>query len=178
MDQRGKLMAKDVLNTYSEERLAMVFNEYGEIRNAMKVARMIGAQRKVKPVATTGELKELLMPFAVRGRENKYFAQVFQALRIEVNKEMEALKEFLLQSTEVLKPGGRLVVISYHSLEDKLVKNFFRSGKFTGDAEKDFYGNLITPLRVVNRKPIVAGEAEVSENPRARSGRLRIAEKV
>ena len=178
MDQRGKLMAKDVLNTYSEERLAMAFNEYGEIRNAMKVARMIGAQRKVKPVATTGELKELLMPFAVRGRENKYFAQVFQALRIEVNKEMEALKEFLLQSTEVLKPGGRLVVISYHSLEDKLVKNFFRSGKFTGDAEKDFYGNLITPLRVVNRKPIVAGEAEVSENPRARSGRLRIAEKV
>ena len=178
MDQRGKQMAKDVLNTYSEEQLASVFHDYGEIRNSAKVARMITGRRREKAITTTRELTELLTPFAVRGRENKYFAQVFQALRIEVNNEMEVLKEFLIQSTEVLKPGGRLVVISYHSLEDKLVKNFFRAGKFSGEPEKDFYGNLLTPLRVINRKPIVPGEKEVSGNPRARSARLRIAEKI
>jgi 16S rRNA (cytosine1402-N4)-methyltransferase len=178
MDQRSKLMAKDVVNNYSEEELVLVFHEYGEIRNAMKVARAIAGKRREKAIVTTKELMDLLMAFAVRGRENKYFAQVFQALRIEVNKEMDALKEFLVQSTEILKPGGRLVVISYHSLEDKLVKNYFRAGKFTGEPEKDFYGNLLTPLRVINRKPIVPGEKEVAENPRGRSARLRIAEKI
>jgi 16S rRNA (cytosine1402-N4)-methyltransferase len=124
------------------------------------------------------DLKEALMPAAERGKENKFFAQVFQALRIEVNQELEALKEFLVQATDVLKQGGRLVVISYHSLEDKLVKDYFRSGNFEGTLEKDFYGNPIVPLSVINRKPIVPDEKEVSMNNRARSARLRIAEKI
>jgi len=178
MDQRGKVMAKDIVNSYTEVELARVLNEYGEIRNPMKVARAIAAHRREKAITTTKDLTDFLLPFAIRGRENKYFAQVFQALRIEVNGEMDVLKEFLAQATEVLRPGGRLVVIAYHSLEDKLVKNYFRSGKFAGEPEKDFYGNLLTPLHAINRKPIVPGEEEVSENPRARSARLRIAEKV
>jgi 16S rRNA (cytosine1402-N4)-methyltransferase len=132
----------------------------------------------MNPVNTTMDLKEALMPAAERGKENKFFAQVFQALRIEVNQELEALKEFLVQATDVLKQGGRLVVISYHSLEDKLVKDYFRSGNFEGTLEKDFYGNPIVPLSVINRKPIVPDEKEVSMNNRARSARLRIAEKI
>lgn len=177
MDTRAKLTAREVVNNYPEEKLAAVLHEYGEIRNANKVARILTARRKEKSLETTGELKAFLEPFAVKGRENKYFAQVFQALRIEVNREMEALKEFLEQATNLLRPGGRLVVISYHSLEDKLVKNYFRAGKFSGEAEKDFYGNTHTPLQPVNRKPIVPSDEEVAENPRARSARLRIAEK-
>jgi 16S rRNA (cytosine1402-N4)-methyltransferase len=124
------------------------------------------------------ELKEALTHAAGRGKENKFFAQVFQALRIEVNQELESLKEFLIQATDVLKQGGRIVVISYHSLEDKLVKNYFRSGNFEGTLEKDFYGNPVVPLSAINRKPIVPDEREVVLNSRARSARLRIAEKI
>ena len=132
----------------------------------------------MNPVNTTMELKEALIHAAERGKENKFFAQVFQSLRIEVNQELEALKEFLIQATDVLKQGGRLVVISYHSLEDKLVKDYFRSGNFDGNLQKDFYGNPIVPLSVINRKPIVPDEKEISMNSRARSARLRIAEKI
>ena len=125
----------------------------------------------------TGQLKEIVLACALKGKENKYLAQVFQGLRIEVNQEMEALMEFLKQATTCLRPGGKLVVIAYHSLEDKLVKKYFRSGNFEGVIEKDFYGNVCSPLKVVNRKAIVASEEEVKENSRARSARLRIAEK-
>ena len=178
MDQRQKITAKQVVNEYGEEKLKRVFQLYGEIRNAKQAASRIATSRKDHPIETTGELVSLLKPIAGRGKENKYLAQVFQALRIEVNQELEALKEFLLQSVEVLKPGGRLVVLSYHSLEDKLVKHFFRAGNFTGEVTKDFYGNPIVPLEVINRKPITPGEKELEENPRARSARLRIAKKI
>ncbi|MFH1161248.1 MAG: 16S rRNA (cytosine(1402)-N(4))-methyltransferase RsmH [bacterium] len=177
MDQRKKGTAKEVLNDYPEEKLRQVFQLYGEIKNARKVASALVTARKEKPLSTTGELVELLKPFAPRGKENKYFAQLFQALRMEVNQELEALKEFLEQCVDVLKPGGRLVVISYHSLEDKLVKNFLRAGNWTGEIEKDFYGNALVPFDLVIRKPIVPGEEEIRENPRARSARLRVTKK-
>ena len=177
MDTKRKLMAKDVLKDYGEEQLCWLFREYGEIRNAKKVAKTIVEKRKSTPLQTTTELKEILQPLSERGKENKFFAQVFQALRIEVNQELEALREFLEQSTDVLKKGGRLVVISYHSLEDKLVKNYFRAGNFEGEIKKDFYGNPLVPLRVVTRKAIAPGADEILENSRARSARMRIAEK-
>jgi 16S rRNA (cytosine1402-N4)-methyltransferase len=178
MNRDKKISAKEIVNNYHEEKLAKLFREYGELRNATKIARLIVTARKVSPVNTTTELKEALVQAAERGKENKFYAQVFQALRIEVNQELESLKEFLVQATDVLKQGGRLVVISYHSLEDKLVKDYFRSGNFEGTLEKDFYGNPIIPLSVINRKPIVPDEKEVSRNSRARSARLRIAEKI
>jgi 16S rRNA (cytosine1402-N4)-methyltransferase len=177
MNQDKKTSAKEIVNHYPEEKLAALFREFGELRNSTKIARLLITARKAHPVNTTMELKALLMPAAERGKENKFFAQVFQALRIEVNQELEALKEFLIQSTDVLKQGGRLVVISYHSLEDKLVKNYFRNGNFEGILKKDFYGNPVVPLTVINRKPIVPDDKEVSMNVRARSARLRIAEK-
>jgi 16S rRNA (cytosine1402-N4)-methyltransferase len=178
MDQRKKGSAKEVVNHYSEEELTAVFSKYGEIRNSRKLASRIAEQRKIKKIETTADLKAVANTCAERGKENKYLAQVFQALRIEVNQELEALEEFLKQAADVLKPGGRLVVIAYHSLEDKLVKNFFRSGKFEGEADKDFYGNLLSPFKVITRKAIVAGAEEVEENSRSRSARLRIAEKI
>jgi 16S rRNA (cytosine1402-N4)-methyltransferase len=177
MNRDKNKSAKDIVNEYPEEKLAFLFREYGELRNAMKIARAIVMARKVSPVNTTIELKESLASLAEKGKENKFFAQVFQALRIEVNQELDALKEFLVQSTDVLKQGGRLVIISYHSLEDKLVKEYFRSGNFEGNLNKDFYGNPIVPLTVVGRKPVVPGEQETDLNSRARSARLRIAEK-
>jgi len=177
MDRRKNRSAMEIVNKYPEEQLTAIFREYGEIRNALKAARLIAGSRKEYPLKTTGELKSVLMSCAERGKENKFFAQVFQALRIEVNQELEALREFLLQATDVLKPGGRLVVISYHSLEDKLVKNFFRSGNFGGTLHKDFYGNVEAPLKVITRKAITPGEAETEQNSRARSAKLRIAEK-
>jgi 16S rRNA (cytosine1402-N4)-methyltransferase len=177
MNRDKKISAKEIVNHYPEEKLATLFREFGDLRNSTKIARLIITARKANPVNTTMELKTVLMPAAERGKENKFFAQVFQALRIEVNQELEALKEFLIQATDVLKQGGRLVVISYHSLEDKLVKNYFRSGNFEGTVKKDFYGNPIIPMKVINRKPIVPDEREVLTNVRARSARLRIAEK-
>ena len=177
MDTKRNLMAKDVLKEYDEEQLFWLFREYGEIRNAKKIAKTIVEKRKSSPLQTTMELKEILQPLSERGKENKFFAQVFQALRIEVNQELDTLREFLEQSTEVLKKGGRLVVISYHSLEDKLVKNYFRSGNFEGEIKKDFYGNPLIPLRVVAHKAIVPKADEIFQNSRARSARMRVAEK-
>lgn len=178
MDRRITFSAKELVNKYEEERLKAVFSQFGEIRNASNLARIIVSERKEKEIETTSEFKKLIKPCIIRGNENKYLAQVFQALRIEVNQELISLKEFLRQSTEVLTQGGKLVVISYHSLEDKLVKNFFRSGNFSGEMMKDFYGNPVVPLRVINRRPIVPSIAEISVNKRARSAKLRIAEKL
>ena len=177
MDQEAELSAKEVLNTYPEEELARVFKYYGELPQAKRMARAIVAARAEQPIHTVAQLKQLLAPFTPKAKENTFYAVVFQALRIEVNKELEVLQELLLQSMEVLKPGGRLVVISYHSLEDRLVKNIMRSGKFEGDVEKDFYGNKLTPFELITRKPIVPTEEENEKNSRARSAKLRIAEK-
>ena len=178
MDRKKKQSAKDIVNHYGEQNLADLFYAYGEIRNSRKLASRIVEARKIKPVETTGALKEIANTCAERGKEFKYQAQLFQALRIEVNQEMEALREFLKQAAQALKPGGRIVVISYHSLEDKLVKNYFRSGNFEGTIEKDFFGNVITPLKVITRKAIVPGDTEIEENNRSRSAKLRIAEKI
>ncbi|MFL5763498.1 MAG: 16S rRNA (cytosine(1402)-N(4))-methyltransferase RsmH [Bacteroidia bacterium] len=177
MDQKSKLTAEEVINSYSEEDLKRVFKLYGEVDNAGRLAYIICHERKEKPIRTGDDLKAAIGKCVKRGRENQYYAQVFQALRIEVNKELDVLQELLTQSMEVLKPGGRLVVISYHSLEDRLVKNIMRSGKFEGEVEKDFYGNQLTPFIQITRKPIVPTEKENEENSRARSAKLRIAEK-
>jgi 16S rRNA (cytosine1402-N4)-methyltransferase len=178
MDQGGELTAKKVINTYSEEDLHRIFGIYGEIKHVRTLAKAIVTARLNKPVETVSDLKEAMGSLVPRFKENKYLAQVFQALRIEVNQELEALQEFLVQSADILKVGGRLVVMSYHSLEDRLVKNFIAKGKFRGEVEKDFYGNEIKPLEAVNRKAIVASDEEIKVNNRARSAKLRIAEKV
>jgi len=177
MDKRKKLTAKDVVTKYTETQLQSVFSQYGEIRNSAKLAASIIQFRNSKVINSTTLLKEAVSDCIDKHTENKYLAQLFQALRIEVNSEMDALKEMLLQTSEVLKPGGRLVVMSYHSLEDRLVKNFIKSGNFDGNIEKDFFGNPIVPLKAINRKPIMASLDEVKENNRARSAKLRIAEK-
>jgi len=178
MDQAGTLTAKEVVNTYSEEDLHRIFGMYGEIQNAKSLAKVIVTSRLNQPIGTIAELKEVIKKLIPKGKENKYLAQVFQALRIEVNQELEALQEFLTQSIEVLKPGGRLVIMSYHSLEDRLVKNFIAKGKFKGEVEKDFFGNEIKPLESVTRKAIVASDEEIKLNNRARSAKLRVAVKL
>lgn len=178
MDQSANTTAADILNTYSEADLHKLLGMYGEIKNARTAAKMIVQQRVSKPFSRTEDLKLALQSIAPKGKEFKYFAQVFQALRIEVNTEMKALEDFLHQCGEVMGAGGRLVVMSYHSLEDRMVKNFINKGKVFGEVEKDFYGNEIKPFEAVNRKPIEASEEEIKENNRARSAKLRIAEKV
>jgi 16S rRNA (cytosine1402-N4)-methyltransferase len=175
MDRESRMTAAKVLNEYSESELHKLLGIYGELRNAKTAAKLIVQRRGSQSFATTEELKLALKTIAPRGKENKYFAQVFQALRIEVNEELKALEEFLIQCAQVIKPGGRLVVLSYHSLEDRMVKNFIGKGKFFGEVEKDFYGNEIKPFEAVNRKPVVATEEEIAENSRARSAKLRIA---
>ena len=182
MDRRSETTAADLVNTLDEEDLARLLKLYGELPNARQMARAIvkwkvesGERREIK---TTGELKEAVQRHLPRGMENKYLAMLFQALRIEVNGELEALKEMLQQASEVLKPGGRLVVISYHSLEDRLVKNFMRSGNFEGEVEKDFYGNVLSPMRMVSHGAVKASEEEVARNNRARSARLRVGERI
>ncbi|WP_339815214.1 16S rRNA (cytosine(1402)-N(4))-methyltransferase RsmH [uncultured Imperialibacter sp.] len=177
MNVNSEVSAKEVLNEYGERDLAKIFGMYGELNQPMKIARAITAYRVNKPLETIEQLKEAVARFAPRGKEAKFFAQLFQAIRLEVNEEMEVLEEMLGQCSEVLKPGGRLVVMSYHSLEDRLAKNFINKGNFEGKDEKDFYGNVIRPLEPVNRKPIVAGDDEIARNSRARSAKLRIAEK-
>jgi 16S rRNA (cytosine1402-N4)-methyltransferase len=178
MDVNAPLTARKIVNTYTEEQLQAVFSSYGEIINSRTLARTLVAERQKEPVATVSGLKKAIAPCVTRGKENQYYAQVFQALRIEVNQELEVLKELLVQSGEVLKKGGRLVVISYHSLEDRLVKNYINKGKFEGEVEKDIFGNPEgVPLKAVSRKPVEAGEEEVRDNPRSRSAKLRIAEK-
>jgi len=178
MDQKGNITAAKILNEYPEADLHKIFGMYGELKNARTAAKAVIAARTEKPLVSTLDLKAALQHITPRGKENKYFAQVFQALRIEVNQEMKALEDFLHQCGEVMKPGGRLVVMSYHSLEDRMVKNYINTGKVFGELEKDFYGNPIKPFQAVNRKPIEATEEEVNENKRARSAKLRVAERI
>jgi 16S rRNA (cytosine1402-N4)-methyltransferase len=178
MDKKGQVSAANVLNGFSEGELHKIFGMYGEVKNAKTLAGLIIKQRALKKFDRINDLIEVLKTVAPRGKEFKYFAQVFQALRIQVNEEMQALEDFLHQCGEVMETGGRLVVMSYHSLEDRLVKNYINSGKMYGDVEKDFYGNKIKPFEAVNRKPIEATEEEVKENNRARSAKLRVAVKL
>lgn len=178
MDQVGDLDAKAVLATYAEEDLHRIFGMYGEIMNAKSLAKTVVTARLTQPIHTVAELKEVIQRMVPKGKEHKYHAQVFQALRIEVNRELEALQEFLLQTVDVLKNEGRLVVMSYHSLEDRLVKNFMAKGKFKGDVEKDFFGNEIKPFHVLSRKAITASPQELAVNNRSRSAKLRIAERL
>ncbi|HPG33552.1 MAG TPA: 16S rRNA (cytosine(1402)-N(4))-methyltransferase RsmH, partial [Lentimicrobium sp.] len=178
MNRNTGITAAQVLNQYSIDDLKKVFVAYGELKNAYRIALKIDEYRSSNNLKTTSQLKEILTPLAERGRENKFFARVFQALRIEVNGELEVLKELLLQTQKVLKPGGRLVIMSYHSLEDRLVKNYLKTGNFEAIEEKDFYGNLIAPFKPITRKPVVPGEQETLENSRARSAKLRIAERT
>ncbi len=177
MDRKSGLTARQVINQYTTDELIRIFRQYGELPNAYRIAMRIADVRGAGEIITTTQLKDILQPLAERGRENKFFARVFQALRIEVNAELDVLKEMLIQTTKVLKPGGRLVVLTYHSLEDRPVKNFMKTGNFEGIENKDFFGNLIAPFRPVNRKPIVAGEEELTANNRARSAKLRVAER-
>lgn len=178
MNRDATLTAATVLNEYPEEMLADVFYKYGELRNSRRIASAVASFRQHQKIKSTADLLSILKPFTRRDREKKILAQAFQALRIEVNGEMEALTDMLEQALQWLKPGGRLSVISYHSLEDRLVKNFFRTGNFEGELMKDFFGNVETPFTLINRKVIVPTEQEQSENPRSRSAKLRIAEKV
>jgi len=178
MNQQAKVSAADILNNYEERELLRIFWEYGELQNARTLTKAIINGRSSKTLTDIKDLVDLIMPFLPKHAEHKFLAKVFQALRIEVNREMEYLQSMLLQTIDVIKPGGRLVVLTYHSLEDRLVKNFIKSGKFEGEAEKDFYGNLKVPFVAVNRKIIVPSEKEINENNRARSAKLRIAERV
>ncbi|WP_321335211.1 16S rRNA (cytosine(1402)-N(4))-methyltransferase RsmH [uncultured Bacteroides sp.] len=177
MNKRSGITAAEVVNTYEEERLANILYLYGELKNSRKLASVIVKARAEKKTETIEDFLEVIKPLFGREREKKELAKVFQALRIEVNQEMEALKEMLMAATEVLKPGGRLVVITYHSLEDRMVKNIMRAGNTEGKAEQDFFGNLQTPFKLINNKVIVPNEEEIERNPRSRSAKLRIAEK-
>lgn len=176
MNRKQILTAKDVVNTYSYEQLKKIFSDFGELSNAHQIAKKIESLQ-IEGISTTTQLKEILQPIAQRGKENKFFAQVFQALRIEVNGEIDVLQKMLEQTSPLLKQGGRLVVMSYHSLEDRLVKNYMKTGNCEGKVEKDFFGNVLNDLELVNRKPITASQEELERNPRSRSAKLRIAQK-
>ncbi|MGL1886253.1 MAG: 16S rRNA (cytosine(1402)-N(4))-methyltransferase RsmH [Reichenbachiella sp.] len=178
MNQSQTVSAKEVVNEYSERELHRVLGQYGEVRNAKTLANAIVQGRSQSSIDTIEAFLDVIRKYAPRGKENRYFAQVFQGIRIEVNEEMKALEEFLEQSTEVLKEKGRLVIMAYHSLEDRPVKNYINKGKFHGDVEKDLYGNQIKPLQAITKKPITASDNELNENNRARSAKLRIAEKL
>ncbi len=176
MNPEAPLSAYEVVNTYEEEALSTLFFRYGELSQSRQIARTIVQQRSTKPIATTGELKQVVQRFLPKGKENKVLAQLYQAIRIEVNGELAALEELLLQLPEIVRPGGRIALISYHSLEDRLVKRFIRDGQFSGEPQKDFYGNLLTPFQKVG-KAIVATQEEIAQNNRARSAVLRVAER-
>lgn len=176
MNRKQILTAKDVVNTYSYEQLKKIFSDFGELSNAHQIAKKVESLQ-IEGISTTTQLKEILQPLAQRGKENKFFAQVFQALRIEVNGEIDVLQKMLEQTSPLLKQGGRLVVMSYHSLEDRLVKNYMKTGNCEGKVEKDFFGNVLNDLELVNRKPITASQEELERNPRSRSAKLRIAQK-
>lgn len=178
MNASQKNHAAEILNSYTEEQLADLFYYYGELKNARQLAHAIVAYRSGNKLATVGDLKSALADYAPKLKDYKFWAQVFQALRIEVNQELEVLKQLLQQSAQVLAPHGRLVIMSYHSLEDRLVKNFINTGNFEGETQKDFYGNIIRPFSPVSKKAITATDDEVATNPRARSAKLRIAEKT
>lgn len=177
MNKRSGITAADIINTYDEEKLASVFYLYGELKNSRKLASVIVKARCDNKIETIDEFLSVIKPLFGREREKKEYAKVFQALRIEVNQEMEALKEMLYAATEALKPGGRLVVITYHSLEDRMVKNIMKTGNIEGKVEQDFFGNILSPYTLVNNKVIVPTDAEMQRNPRSRSAKLRIAEK-
>ena len=178
MNTRAGQTAADIVNNYTAEALADVFYLYGELKVSRKLASVLVKARETKKIETIGDFLEVIKPFTGKDKEKKFLAQVFQALRIEVNDEMRALKEMLRSTLRVLRPGGRLVVITYHSLEDRLVKNFLKTGNFEGKCEQDFFGNVRSPFRLVNNKVIVPTDEEVERNPRSRSAKLRIAEKV
>ncbi len=177
MNQNGKLSAYHVVNEYEESDLRTMFLQYGELRNAPKLARVIVGERKANPIKTSVELKEVLKTFLPKHKEHKILAQIYQAIRIEVNQEIEALKEFLIQTVELLDSKGRISLISYHSLEDRLVKRFIRSGMFEGEPEKDIYGNISVPFKKVGGL-LIPDSKEIKENNRARSAKLRIGEKI
>lgn len=177
MSQSNPVDAAAIVNTYEESELSRILSLYGELPNAHLIAADIVRAREYEPIETTTQLKEAIQARLPRGKENKTLAQIFQALRIEVNHEMDALNSFLSQCADVLKPGGRLVVLSYHSLEDRLVKNYIKTGNAEGNEEKDFFGNPLTPYKIINRKPIMPSEEEIERNSRARSAKLRVAER-
>lgn len=178
MNREGGKTAADVVNEYSQEDLERLLRIYGEVDNARKVAQLIVSARDKRGISTTGELDEAIRPALPKFAEHKFLAKVYQALRIEVNHEMRSLEKFLEGAADTLRPGGRLVVITYHSLEDRMVKNFIKTGRADGKEEKDVFGNIHAPLKAVNRKPIQPQESEIASNTRARSAKLRIAEKT
>ncbi len=178
MDRSAGIKASDLVNNYSEKDLLRIFNTYGEIRNAFKLVQLILEKRKTAPVKSIEDFKEVIKACIPAKEESKYLSQVFQALRIEVNQEMKALESLLTNAADVLAPGGRLVIMSYHSLEDRMVKNFFNTGNISGEEVKDFFGKKSMPFKVITKKPIVPGEEEIGRNKRARSAKLRIAEKI
>jgi 16S rRNA (cytosine1402-N4)-methyltransferase len=178
MNQRAAKSAKEVLNTYEHNALLSVFQKYADLTKPHKIAQAILHHREVKPMETTADLMQAVEALAPKFKEHKYFAQIFQAVRIEVNNEMDTLEQMLSQTSEILNPGGRLVVMSYHSLEDRLVKNYMKRGHFDGHIEKDFFGNVLKPFNEVTRHPISPDEEEIANNSRARSAKLRIAEKI
>ncbi len=178
MNRRARTTAADVIENYTQEQLSDIFYLYGELRSARKIADAVVSARRMQKIDTTTRLVEVVSPYIDKRQEKKELAQLFQALRIEVNQEMEALRRMLLSACELVRPGGRIAILTYHSLEDRLVKNFFKTGNFEGRAEKDFFGRIESPLRPVNNKVIVPDDDEVIRNPRARSAKLRIAEKL
>lgn len=178
MNAQSGISACDVVNNYDESQLSRVFYTYGELSEGRRLARQIVKSREEQPIETTTQLADSLKPCLPKGKENKYLSKIFQALRIEVNKEMEVLESFLTQTTAALNAGGRLVVISYHSLEDRMVKNFMRAGDLSGEVKKDFFGNPLTPFKPISRKAITPTEEETLTNPRARSAKLRVVEKI
>lgn len=178
MDQGSKLKANDVVNKYSEKELLEIFNHYGEIRNAFKLVQSILERRKTAVINTIADFKDAIKACIPAKEESKYLSQVFQALRIEVNAELKALEALLENAPELIIKGGRLVIMSYHSLEDRMVKNFINSGNLTGEADKDIYGNTSLPFKAINKKPLVPGEGEIAKNKRARSAKLRVAERI
>lgn len=178
MNRKQHKTAADFINTYETNELIRIFKQYADINNAKKLAETIVNARTNKNINTIEELKNVIKHIVPKSIENKYLAQVFQALRIEVNDELEALRNLLSQSLDILKPNGRLVVLTYHSAEDRIVKNFMRAGNFEGEIQKDFFGNPLSPFRIINKKPIVPGNEEIENNHRARSAKMRIAEKI
>jgi 16S rRNA (cytosine1402-N4)-methyltransferase len=177
MNQEAQTTAADIVNGYSPEDLEKILRLYGEVDNSRKIAQLICKARELSPINTTGELGKAIESVLPKFAEHKFLAKVYQALRIEVNQEMKSLEKFLIGAAKSLKPGGKLVIITYHSLEDRMVKNFIKAGNIDGKVEKDFYGNATAPLKAVNRKPILPQEEEIASNTRARSAKLRIAEK-
>jgi 16S rRNA (cytosine1402-N4)-methyltransferase len=178
MNQEGSTTAADIINGYEQAELEKILRLYGEVDNSRRIAQLICKAREISPIETTTQLGSAIESALPKFAEHKFLAKVYQALRIEVNQEMKSLEKFLSGAAASLKPGGKMVIITYHSLEDRMVKNFIKAGNIEGKAEKDFYGNITAPLRAVNRKPILPQESEIASNTRARSAKLRIAEKV